>query len=150
MECRSMEYFLRSTDEWSYFRRRQRTEAVAFPSAYERIPDQIVAEHELQRQRKTDKLRTHANKSLRPKPQLHVGQPIIAQHVLTKPWDQRGEILENRDNGRSYLVQMNSRQYLRNSRFLRPLLKQQQHARHEQQCATTNLQPSGDSQYENS
>ena len=100
-----------SPAQW-YFGRRQRTEAVAFPSAYERIPDCIVAEHELQRQRKTDKLRTHANKSSRPKQQLHIGQPVIAQHVLTKHWDQRGEIVENRDNGRSYLVQMNGRQYL--------------------------------------
>ena len=47
-----------SPAQW-YFGRRQRTEAVAFPSAYEHIPDRIVAEHELQRQRTTDKLRTH-------------------------------------------------------------------------------------------
>ena len=79
-----------SPAQW-YFERGQRTEAVALPSAYEHIPDQIVDEHELQRQRKTYKLRTHANKSSRPKPQLHVGQPVIAQHVLTKRWDQRGE-----------------------------------------------------------
>ena len=92
-----------SLAQW-YFGRRQRTEAVAFPSAYERIPDCIVAEHELQRQRKTDKLWTHTNKSSLPKQQLHIGQPVIAQHVLTKRWDQRGEIVENRDNGRSYLV----------------------------------------------
>ena len=104
-----------SPAQW-YFGRRQRTEAA-------RIPDQIVAEHEAQRQRKTDKLRIHANKSSRPKPHLHVGQPVIAQHVLTKCWDQRGTIIENRDNGRSYLVQMNGRKYLRNRRFLRPLPK---------------------------
>ena len=130
-----------SPAQW-YFGRRQRTEAVAFPSAYERIPDCIVAEHELQRQRKTDKLRTHANKSSRPKQQLHIGQPVIAQHVLTKRWDQRGEIVENRDNGRSYLVQMNGRQYLRNRCFLCPLPKQQ-HARHKQRV-TMGPQPPGD------
>ena len=130
-----------SPAQW-YFGRRQRTEAVAFPSAYERIPDHIVAEHELQRQRKTDKLRTHANKSSRPKQQLHIGQPVIAQHVLTKRWDQRGEIVENCDNGRSYLVQMNGRQYLRNRCFLCPLPKQQ-HARHKQRV-TMGPQPPGD------
>ena len=79
-----------SPAQW-YFERGQRTEAVALPLAYECNPDQIVDEHELQRQRKTYKLRTHANKSSWPKPQLHVGQPVIAQHVLTKRWDQRGE-----------------------------------------------------------
>ena len=36
-------------------------------------------------------------------------------------WDQRAEILENRNNRQSYLVQINGRGYLRNRRFLRPL-----------------------------
>ena len=115
-----------SQAQWN-FGRPQRTEAIAFRSAYECIPDRIVAKHELQRQRKTDKVRTHANK-----------------HVLTKRWDQREEIVENRDNGRSYLVQMNGRRFLRNRRFLRPLPKQQQHAKHKQQCMATNIQPPGD------
>ena len=84
----------------------------------------------------------HANKSSRSKQQLHIGQPVIAQHVLTKRWDQRGEIVENRDNGRSYLVRMNGRQYLRNRRFLRPLPKEQ-HARHKQHV-TMGPQPPGE------
>jgi hypothetical protein len=123
-----------SPAQW-YFGRRQRTEAVAFPSAYKRITDQIVAERETQRRRKTDKLRVHANKSSRPKPHLYVGQPVLAQHVLTKRWDQRGTIIENRDNGRSYLVQMNGRRYLRNRRFLHPL---------PQQLPVTSAEPPGD------
>ena len=122
-----------SPAQW-YFGRRQRTEAVAFPSAYARIPDHIVAEHEAQRRRKTDKLRVHADRPSRPKPHLRVGQPVIAQHVLTKRWDQRGTITENRDNGRSYLVQMNGRKYLRNRRFLRPV---------PQQLPTTSARPPG-------
>ena len=123
-----------SPAQW-YFRRRQWTEAVVFPSAYKRIPDQIVAEHETKRRRKTDKLRVHANKSSRPKPHLYVGQPVLAQHVLTKRWDQRGTIIENRDNGRSYLVQMNGRRYLRNRRFLCQL---------PQQLPATSARPPGD------
>ena len=103
---------------------------------WERIPDRIVAEHELQRQRKTDKLRTHANYSSRPKQHIHIDQPVIAQHVLTKRWDQWGEIVENRDNGRSYLVQMNGKQ----CRFLSPLPKQH-HERHKQQRVIQNTPP---------
>ena len=53
---------------------------------------------ELQRRQRTGKLRAHANKSSRPKPQMHPGQHIIAQHLLSKRWDLSGEILENRDN----------------------------------------------------
>ena len=30
------------------------------------------------------KLRVHANKSLRPKPQMRLGQQVIAQHLLSK------------------------------------------------------------------
>ncbi len=122
-----------SPAQW-YFGRRQRTEAAAFPSAYARIPDQTFADHEAQRRRRTEKLRTHANKSSRPKSHLHIGQPVIAQHVLTKRWDQRGMITEDRNNGRSYLVQINNRKYLRNRRFLRPL---------PQQSPATNIQPQG-------
>merc|ERR1712008_189880 len=43
-----------SPAQW-YFGRRQRTEAVAFPSAYSRIPENIMANHEYQRKRNTDK-----------------------------------------------------------------------------------------------
>ena len=89
----------------------------------------------MKRRRKTDKLRVHANKSSRPKPHLYVGQPVLAQHVLTKRWDQRGTIIENRDNGRSYLVQMNGRRYLRNRRFLCQL---------PQQLPATSARPPGD------
>ena len=120
-----------SPAQW-YFGRQQRTEVIAFPLAHERISDKVIANHELQRWKKADKLRAHANKSSRPKPQMRLGQQVIAQHLLSKRWDLRGEIIEIRDNGRSYLVQINSRRYLRNYRFLRPLPKpQQQHVNHE-------------------
>ena len=115
-----------SPAQW-YFGRRQRTEAVAFPSAYSRIPEHIMANHEYQRKRNTDKKRAHANKSSRPKPQMHTGQHVIAQHLLTKRWDLRGVIIESRDGGRSYVVLMNGRRYLRNRRFLRPIPHPQQH-----------------------
>ena len=128
--CNCPRYDGLSQAQW-YFGRRQRREVVAFPSAYERISDQVIANHELQRRKKTDKLRAHANKSLRPKPHLCLGQQVIAQHLLSKSWDLRGEIIENRENGRLYLVQINGRRYLRNRRFLRPLPKpQQQHVSH--------------------
>ena len=114
-----------------YFGRRQCTEVVAFPSAYNRIPEHVIANHEFQRRRKTGKLQADANKSLRPKTQMHPGQHVIAQQLLTRRWDQRAEILENRNNGQTYLVRINGRGYLRNRRFLRPLPNpQQRYAQH--------------------
>ena len=62
--------------------RRQQTDAVAFPNAYNRIPDDIIAKHEAKRRKKAGKLRLHADKTSRQKRQLHPGQHIIAQHLL--------------------------------------------------------------------
>ena len=62
---------------------------------------------------------------------MHTGQHVIAQHLLSKRWDLRGEIIESRDGGRSYLVLMNGgRRYLRNRRFLRPIPNPQQYPTH--------------------
>ena len=108
-----------SPAQW-YYGRRQRTDAVAFPAAYDRIPDATLVLHEARRGKKARKLQSCANKSSRHRAPLEPGQVVIAQHMLTKRWDQRATILESRSNGRSYVVKINGRSYLRNRRFLRP------------------------------
>ena len=105
--------------QW-YVSRRQRTDAVAFPAAYDRIPDATIALHETKRRKKAGRLRSYANRSSRHQAPLKPGQVVTAQHVLTRRWDQRATVLESRDNGRSYHVRINRRTYLRNRRFLRP------------------------------
>ena len=52
--------------------------------------------------------------------QLKPGQQIIAQHVLTRRWDQHAVTLESRANGRSYVIRINGQSSLWNRRFLRP------------------------------
>jgi hypothetical protein len=52
--------------------------------------------------------------------QLQPGQHVIAQHLLTKRWDQQAVILESRSKGQSYVISINGRSFLRNRRFLRP------------------------------
>ena len=70
------------------------------------------------------------DRSSRQRAPMIPGQVIIAQHMLTKQWDQRATIIESRSNGRSYLVRMNNgRQYLRNRRFLPPSPVQKDPAR---------------------
>jgi hypothetical protein len=93
---------------------------VAFPAAYDRIPDATIALHEAKRRKKAGRLRSYANRSSRHRAPLKPGQVVTAQHVLTRRWDQRATILESRDNGQSYHVRINGRTYLRNRRFLRP------------------------------
>jgi hypothetical protein len=107
-----------SPAQWSVGRR-QRTDAVAFPAAYDRIPDDVIAKHEAKRREKAEKLRSHADKSSRRKIQMQPGQHVIAQHLLTKRWDQRAVILESRSKGRSYVISINGRSFLRNRFFLR-------------------------------
>jgi hypothetical protein len=108
-----------SPAQWSVGRR-QRTDAVVFPAAYDRIPDAVIAKHEAKRREKAGKLRSHADKSSRQKMQLQPGQHVIAQHLLTKRWDLRAVILESRSKGRSYVININGRSFLRNRRFLCP------------------------------
>ena len=94
-------------------------------------PQAVSVRHMLTAARRTEKKRTHANKSSRPKPPMQTGQHVIAQHLLSKCWDLRGEIIESCDGGRSYLVLMNGRRYLRNRRFLRPIPNPQQNPAHQ-------------------
>ena len=103
-----------------YYGWRQRTDAVVLPVAYECIPDATIAEHEAQREEKIVKQQSCADRSSRQRALMEPGQVVIAQHMLTKRWDQRGTIIERQSNGRSYMVSINERRYLRNRRYLRP------------------------------
>ena len=108
-----------SPAQW-YVSQRQRTDAVAFPAAYDRIPDATIALHEAKRRKKAGKLRSYKNRSSRHRAPLKPGQVVTAQHVLTGRWDQRATIVDSRDNGQSYHVRIDGHTYLRNRRFLRP------------------------------
>ena len=96
--------------QW-YVSRRQRTDAVAFPAAYDRIPDATIALHKAKRRKKAGRLRSYANGSSRHRAPLKPGQVVTAQHVLTGRWDQWATILESRDNGRSYHVRIDGHTY---------------------------------------
>ena len=100
--------------------RRQRTDAVAFPAAYDRVLEATITRHEAERRKKARKKEAHENKSSRYKSWLEPGQHVISQHVLTKRWDQHAVILKRLPYERSYVIRINGREYLRNRRFLRP------------------------------
>ena len=110
-----------SPAQW-LFGRRQRTDAPAIPAAYDRIPDAKFAEHEARREEKMDKHRSYSDQSSRPLKPMKPGDKVIAQNTLTKRWDTRATIISRRRNGRSYLINSDGRNYVRNRKFLRPCL----------------------------
>ena len=110
-----------SPSQW-LFGRRQRTDTPALPQAYRRLSDEEVEYHEKRRREEVeDAAKKHSPRSL---PPLSVGQLVLIQHPITNRWNSRGTIVEIRSRGRSYYVDIDGKQYLRNRRFLRPCLNQ--------------------------
>ena len=65
----------------------------------------------------------YGRKGPRNLPQLSEGQLVVVQNPKTGRWISRGTIIKARSQ-RSYIVNINGRQFLRNRRFLRPCLNQ--------------------------
>ena len=106
-----------SPAQW-FLGRRQKTQAVALPEAYQRISDHDLREAEILRGEKRE--RTKERTASNPKSILNVGEKVLIQHWRTRHWDLSGTIIEKR-NRRSYLVEAeNGKRYLRNRIFLRP------------------------------
>ena len=57
---------------------------------------------------------------------LPVGTLVLIQDRKTKRWIRRGTIVEKKKNRNTYLVEASGRRYLRNRKFLRPCLNQDQ------------------------
>jgi hypothetical protein len=81
-----------SPAQW-YHGRRQRTSAVALPSAYDRIFDAKLAEHMDQREEKMRKHQSHADQSSRPGTPMEPGHRVIKQNMKTHRWDQQATIV---------------------------------------------------------
>ena len=94
----------------------------ALPQAYRRLSDEEIEFHENRRREEVrDAAKKHSRRSL---PPLEVGQLVLIQHPITNRWSSRGTIVEIRDRGRSYYIDIDGKRYLRNRRFLRPCLNQ--------------------------
>ena len=141
---RDMKHLLEKTKTWSEFRkalreyrntprhdglspaqwlfgRRQRTEAPALPQAYRRLSNEEIKSFEERREGEVEA--RYSKKGPRNLPQLCVGQLVVVQNPKTGRWESRG-VIEKARSRRSYLVNINGRQFLRNRRFLRPCLNQ--------------------------
>ena len=65
------------------------------------------------------KEKERTDKSSRPLEQLSLGQTVLVQDHKTKQWSHEATIVERRSR-RSYLVEIDGRQHVRNRRFIRP------------------------------
>ena len=107
-----------SPAQWLYGRR-QRTEAVAIPQAYERITDSKFSEHETRREEKMEKGKTTADQASRPLKPMKPGDTVYVQDPKSSRWDSTAKIVEKRSR-RSYTIEAGGRRYLRNRKFLKP------------------------------
>ena len=60
-----------------------------------------------------------------PLSRLSVGTRVLIQHPITKLWSQEGKVSEIREGGRSYIVEVDGKSFIRNRRFLRPCINEQ-------------------------
>ena len=148
VSVREMKHLLAKTENWKKFRsallewrntprydglspaqwvfgRRQRTENAALPSAYEKIPDQVFRDHETRREEMLEKIKHDFDKGKRSLFKLIPGTHVVLQHHRTKRWTIYGIVLEQRKNGRSYLVEVDGQRFLRNRKMIRPCLNQE-------------------------
>ena len=144
---REMKHLLAKTENWRKFRsallewrntprydglspaqwvfgRRQRSENVALPSAYDRIPNEVMSGHEARRGRMMEEIKKYFDTGKRTMFPLADGAHVVVQDPKSKRWTRHGIVLERRNNGRSYFIEMNGKRFLRNRRFLRPCLNQ--------------------------
>ena len=114
-----------SPAEW-VFNRRQRTEAIALPSAYEKIPDHVIHDKESKRGRMIEKVKENANSGKRNNYELVEGTQVVIQDPKTKRWTINGVVLERKSKKRSYVIETEKgKRFLRNRKFLRRSLNQE-------------------------
>ena len=118
-----------SPAQWAWGRR-QRSEAPALASAYNRISDQEIENALNKRGEVLDKVKQKFDKNRKSKSVLLVGTEVIMQdkrdpNGKTGRWRRRGTIVEKKKHGNTYVIEANGYRYLRSRLFLRPVSGQE-------------------------
>ena len=101
--------------------RRQRTEAVAAPEAYQRINDADVQAHEARRGHRHEQVKANVDQASRALEPMQPGDAVMVQDHKTRRWTIEATIIARR-NRRSYEIDIDGRTHVRNRRFLRPAI----------------------------
>ena len=97
---------------------RQRTDLVAAPEAYTRVSDRKFKEHEARRGHRLRHEKNRVDQSSHTLEPFHWGETVLDQNPKTSRWSIEAKII-SRGNKRSYIVEVDSREFLRNRRFIR-------------------------------
>lgn len=101
--------------------RRQKTQMPLLSDAYKVCGEKARREMESKRRELSAQHNAEHDKHTRELRTLKAGEKVRVQDPVTKLWEKRGEVLGVRENGHSYVVDIEGREFLRNRRFLRPL-----------------------------
>ena len=100
---------------------RHHTDVVAVPEAYKRISDTQLKEHEDRRGHRLKKEKARVDQSLRTLEPMKPGNSILLQDPKTSRWSIEATVVSRR-NKRSYNIEIDGRHYIRNRRFLKPVI----------------------------
>ena len=103
-----------------FFGRRLRTQQVTLPSSLTRLPDSTFAAHATRREERSKSTASNFKKKSRELPPLKLQQEVLVQNQKSKLWSEKGFIKQQREHGRSYLVDIDGKTFLRNRKFLKP------------------------------
>jgi hypothetical protein len=100
------------------FGRRTRGQLPMLSCAYDPI-DQAEGR---ERRRKTQALnRAYSDRHTVKHPTIGTGDKVLVQDTISKLWNKKGIILETRENGRSFIINVDGKRKLRNQKYLRLL-----------------------------
>jgi hypothetical protein len=110
-----------SPAQW-LFGRRLRTFTPASSAVYSRVSDAEFKNAVEKKKKVINTQEGYFNVKCKNLPKLSVGADVLIQDPQSKLWNSRGKIAAIRENKRSYLVSVNGRNFVRNRKFIRPLL----------------------------
>jgi hypothetical protein len=109
-----------SPSQWLYGRI-QRTKVPAYCSVYEPVPSNRFDDARIVQKDNHEKNICRYNLRARDLKPLNIDQTVYIRDHINGQWNRTGKVMEMRENGRSYIIESNGRQLLRNRRMLKPV-----------------------------
>lgn len=108
-----------SPAQW-LFNRRQRTLNPAHPCTYLRLTDHDLKQAETKREEIRTYIKHHKDEHSKELPPLNIGSDVRVQEPVSGKWKSTGTVKDIRKDGRSYIIESDGRQFVRNRRHLIP------------------------------
>ena len=102
--------------------RRQRTEAIATPKAYQRITEEQLKTHMDRRGQVLSYTKEQVDRSKRDLEQLKPGDQVWVPDPKSLKWSTKATVLSMQKNKRSYLVETDNSVFITNRRFIKQII----------------------------